>query len=174
MILIFSLADEGTLEFPIEKKCVLIGRSKQCDIVLPYDGISRRHLQLDFEGEEVTVTDLKSINGVQIEGKKIPTETPVKYQTFLTLSFGPVTSVQISFDSANRPEASPTTAQPHISDSTQTKIHYRGTLPQKVKAKPKGPKKLSYAELESKLVNILVVILLLLVVAYFVTAKKPT
>jgi hypothetical protein len=62
--------------------------------------------------------------------------------------------------------------QPHISDHTQTKIFYRNTPPKKLK--PKVPKKMTYAQLESKLENILVVILMLLVVAYFVTTKKPT
>lgn len=171
MILIFTMVDGEILEYPVNKTSLLIGRSNQCDIIIPFEGISRRHLQLDINGDEVTVTDLKSVNGVLIEGKKILPETPVNYPTYLNLSFGPVISLQISMDRQEvltDPAASPAPRQKAISDSSATRVHKRPTPLERTKPQREKP---SSSDLENKMVNILVVILVILAIAYFVTAN---
>lgn len=176
MILTFSLVDGEVLEFSVEKTSILIGRSNQCDVVIPFEGISRRHLQLDINGEEVMVTDLKSVNGVLIEGKKIEPEVPVNYPTYLGLAFGPVVSMQISFDKADpsRPLASSLgSTQRVVSDSTATRVHKKPAAGERIRPQREKPASSSSSSMESKLVNILIGLLIILAIAYFVTAKKP-
>jgi pSer/pThr/pTyr-binding forkhead associated (FHA) protein len=83
------------LEYDVTKPCFVIGRSNKCDVVVPHEGMSRLHCQIEFSDGEVFVTDLGSTNGVLIDGQKIGPHTKTPYATYLTLSFGAVTSLQI-------------------------------------------------------------------------------
>jgi|GEM_PF-2178608 len=51
----------------------IVGRDPGCDIVIidPSRRVSRRHLKLDKSGIRIQVTDLRSVNGTFINGKKI-------------------------------------------------------------------------------------------------------
>jgi S-DNA-T family DNA segregation ATPase FtsK/SpoIIIE len=52
---------------------VVIGRDDDCDLVLSDEGVSRRHLRVQPSpgGLRATITDLDSINGTWVEGKRI-------------------------------------------------------------------------------------------------------
>ena len=55
-----------------EKKKIFIGRSAECDIILPERKISRKHLSIEKISEnKFKVKDLNSLNGVFINGVKI-------------------------------------------------------------------------------------------------------
>ncbi len=41
----------------------VIGRARECDYVLDTDGVSRQHLQIDFNQRQIVVRDLESRNG---------------------------------------------------------------------------------------------------------------
>jgi Protein of unknown function (DUF3662)/Inner membrane component of T3SS, cytoplasmic domain len=49
----------------------VIGRSRDCDIVLGDGNVSRRHAELSPGGEGWTITDLGSTNGVLVNGRRI-------------------------------------------------------------------------------------------------------
>jgi pSer/pThr/pTyr-binding forkhead associated (FHA) protein len=49
----------------------VIGRSRDCDIVLDDAGISRRHAELRPGDDGWTVTDLGSTNGLRVNGQPI-------------------------------------------------------------------------------------------------------
>jgi hypothetical protein len=49
----------------------LIGRSRDCDIVLDDAGVSRRHARLRPAGEAWTIEDLGSTNGVRVNGAQL-------------------------------------------------------------------------------------------------------
>jgi pSer/pThr/pTyr-binding forkhead associated (FHA) protein len=55
---------------PTEKRAV-IGRSKNCDIVLPSNHVSRQHAELYFHDGKLWVKDLGSSNGTFVNRKKI-------------------------------------------------------------------------------------------------------
>ncbi len=60
------------LPLPVEEGVVVvIGRSRDCDIVLDDTGISRRHAELRQEADGWIVTDLGSTNGVRVNGQDI-------------------------------------------------------------------------------------------------------
>jgi hypothetical protein len=50
---------------------VLLGRSRECDIVIDDPNVSRRHAELRREGASWTVADLGSTNGVKVNGRRV-------------------------------------------------------------------------------------------------------
>ena len=50
---------------------ILIGRSSGCDIVIKDSGISGKHAKIFIENDDVFITDLKSLNGTFVNGRKI-------------------------------------------------------------------------------------------------------
>lgn len=66
------------------KKCI-VGRSKKSDLQIDRDGMSRKHLEIEWDGKEFFVTDLNSTNGVFVNGEKIPPGERTIYKNFLPL-----------------------------------------------------------------------------------------
>jgi FHA domain-containing protein len=57
----------------------VVGRSRECDVVLGDSNVSRRHAEIrPGAGGQWTVADLGSTNGVQVNGRKISGATPLK------------------------------------------------------------------------------------------------
>ena len=63
-----DLRNKNILELLDEKSVVKIGRSLDCDIIVPefYACVSREHLILTKVGDEITATDLNSKNATQV------------------------------------------------------------------------------------------------------------
>jgi hypothetical protein len=55
----------------VDKKRVLIGRSRDCDIQLSDANVSRRHAELRQEGSSYWIVDLDSTNGVEVNGQRL-------------------------------------------------------------------------------------------------------
>lgn len=51
---------------------VVLGRSRDCDIVLDDPNVSRHHAELRKDGEKWWVADLGSTNGIKVNGRKVP------------------------------------------------------------------------------------------------------
>ena len=66
---VVSLTYEGK-EHRVEKRRVLIGRSKECDIQLADTNVSRRHAELRQEGATYWAVDLDSTNGMEVNGRR--------------------------------------------------------------------------------------------------------
>jgi sigma-B regulation protein RsbU (phosphoserine phosphatase) len=64
-------ADGSRERFPLHKEKILIGRSRDCDIVLPDQWLSRRQAQIKREGDGFYLSDLGSRNGTVLNGNKI-------------------------------------------------------------------------------------------------------
>ena len=70
---------EGSLKgrgFMFERPaCVVVGRGEDCSLRLPADrehaGVSRHHCLLEINPSSVRVTDLGSLNGTYVNGKRI-------------------------------------------------------------------------------------------------------
>ncbi len=56
---------------------LVIGRDQSCDVCIPLDHLSRRHLEISLRGGQLYAKDLNSSNGTFINGAKI-TESPLK------------------------------------------------------------------------------------------------
>jgi hypothetical protein len=56
----------------------VIGRSRDCDVVLDDAGVSRRHAELRPEAGGWTLADLGSTNGVRVNGRELRDRTPLR------------------------------------------------------------------------------------------------
>jgi len=63
----------GDRTLDVTKRVVLIGRSRNCDLVLTDSNISRRHAELRQRGNDYMIIDLDSTNGIEINGRKVKT-----------------------------------------------------------------------------------------------------
>jgi DNA segregation ATPase FtsK/SpoIIIE, S-DNA-T family len=65
---------------PLRTGGVVVGRDADCDLSLIDEGVSRRHLRVQPSpgGLRATVTDLESVNGTWVEGKRIRRPTDVE------------------------------------------------------------------------------------------------
>jgi DNA segregation ATPase FtsK/SpoIIIE, S-DNA-T family len=65
---------------PLGPEGIVVGRDPDCDLALGDDGVSRRHLRVQASpgGLRATVSDLESINGTWVEGKRIREPTDVE------------------------------------------------------------------------------------------------
>lgn len=50
---------------------LLIGRSPECSVHLPEEGVSRRHALIEWRNGEVVVRDLGSTNGTFVNGMRM-------------------------------------------------------------------------------------------------------
>lgn len=98
MRLICKLIDGEELEFEISKPSFVIGRSNQADIVIPHEGMSRRHCLIENKNGQFFITDLESSNGVFIDEKRIQPNVQTALPEYLNLSFGAVQSLRIEQD----------------------------------------------------------------------------
>ncbi|MFZ4754428.1 MAG: FhaA domain-containing protein [Miltoncostaeaceae bacterium] len=55
----------------VARKVTTLGRSRDCDIVVPDPNVSRVHAEIRHEGLEYTLVDLGSTNGVEVNGKRV-------------------------------------------------------------------------------------------------------
>jgi len=60
---------------PIERFPFVIGRSTECDLMLPQTYISRSHARITREGEEFVLEDTKSSHGTFVNGERIRKST---------------------------------------------------------------------------------------------------
>lgn len=56
---------------PLLKKSLLLGRRESCDVVLRFSNVSAHHCQLTVQGGYWYVRDLKSRNGVKVNGARV-------------------------------------------------------------------------------------------------------
>ncbi|MGH2897368.1 MAG: FHA domain-containing protein, partial [Solirubrobacteraceae bacterium] len=55
----------------VDKRRVVLGRSRECDIQIEDANISRRHAELRQEGTSFWIVDLDSTNGLEVNGKRV-------------------------------------------------------------------------------------------------------
>jgi pSer/pThr/pTyr-binding forkhead associated (FHA) protein len=68
----------------------MVGR-ENCDILLLDGTVSRRHAEVTLEDGEITVTDLGSTNGTQVDGKRLAPNEPAPILPGAVVRFGSAT-----------------------------------------------------------------------------------
>jgi pSer/pThr/pTyr-binding forkhead associated (FHA) protein len=59
-------------EFPLRmNREIIVGRSRDCDLVLVEDLVSRSHAKISSTDSEVYIQDLRSVNGTFVNGEKV-------------------------------------------------------------------------------------------------------
>jgi hypothetical protein len=70
------VTDDGR-HFPLGVGAAVIGRGDQATVRLADTGASRQHARLDYDGRQVTLTDLGSANGTTVNGRRIAGAVPL-------------------------------------------------------------------------------------------------
>jgi pSer/pThr/pTyr-binding forkhead associated (FHA) protein len=78
-------ASGQSLTLALPDRTYRIGRSPDCDLVLPDDDVSREHAAFEKRWQGVFVRDLGSKNGVQMEGQKIRGERRLRHGDLLVV-----------------------------------------------------------------------------------------
>ena len=60
-----------TDEYTFDSGELIVGRSRQCDIVLPSENVSRRHARIYTTAGGLAIEDLQSANGVFVNGRHV-------------------------------------------------------------------------------------------------------
>jgi pSer/pThr/pTyr-binding forkhead associated (FHA) protein len=55
----------------VDKRRVLLGRSRESDVQIEDPNVSRRHAELRQEGSTYWIVDLDSTNGVEVNGRRV-------------------------------------------------------------------------------------------------------
>jgi Protein of unknown function (DUF3662)/FHA domain len=55
---------------PIDKRRVVLGRSRECDVQVNDPNVSRRHAEIRQEGATYWMVDLDSTNGIEVNGRR--------------------------------------------------------------------------------------------------------
>jgi hypothetical protein len=55
----------------VDKRRIVLGRSRDCDIQLTDPNVSRRHAELRQEGSTYWIVDLDSTNGIEVNGRRV-------------------------------------------------------------------------------------------------------
>ena len=62
---------------PVCKAEFIVGRSHECDLVVPHASISRQHAVIRFQSGQFLLADLNSKNGVQVNNRRALDPTPL-------------------------------------------------------------------------------------------------
>ncbi len=113
-------AREGKMRFT---DTFLIGRSKDCDLQIKDDCVSRNHVKIIFDGERWWVRDMESSNGTYLNGTQIQ-DILLPEEAELELGKGgPLLSLKAEIEEPRRIEESPSKAK-EFSSETQIIGHY--------------------------------------------------
>ena len=76
----------------VDKRRVLLGRSRECDVQVEDPNVSRRHAELRQEGATYWIVDLDSTNGIEVNGRRVKRAKLEPGDTFT------VGSTELTFD----------------------------------------------------------------------------
>lgn len=88
MRLEIMIGNSDTLIHPIKGNRVLIGSSESCDIILPANNISRKHLIVTVENDQYYVIDQGSTNGSYINEERLVPGRRVEFTSFFPVRLG--------------------------------------------------------------------------------------
>ncbi len=95
----FPAGQSHTLE--LVNEITVIGRGRDCSVVILDERVSRQHTEIFFDGESFLVSDLGSFNGTYLNGEMLGDTRPLKNGD--QLQIGPV---ELRFERAADPQAS--------------------------------------------------------------------
>jgi serine phosphatase RsbU (regulator of sigma subunit) len=78
-------ADGSRQRIKVGKDRVTIGRSRDCDIFLPDQWLSRHHAEIRRRGQSAFLADLRSKNGTLLNGERVAVERPLRHGDVISL-----------------------------------------------------------------------------------------
>jgi two-component system response regulator AtoC len=113
---------DSVLTFPLLQDSVTIGRARECDVILPDDALSRRHVRLHV-APAMSVEDLGSRNGTRLRGELLERGKPAPLAVGETFQIGRFhLLVAHTPKAASHASASARTASMRVVDPTATAV----------------------------------------------------
>jgi two-component system, NtrC family, response regulator AtoC len=111
-----------------EESEIVVGRGAGCDVVIDFDGVSRRHARFARGGQQVFVEDLGSMNGTLVNGAAITGQRRLAPGDVITL--GTVTAVLAATSAVRgqRPLATVTELEERLDIETERARRYGRNL----------------------------------------------
>jgi sigma-B regulation protein RsbU (phosphoserine phosphatase) len=86
MIRIFDPVDKRRHDWRLEKGNYIIGRSKECELAIMDDTVSRLHARIEIDDKHaITLTDLGSHNGTTVNGNRITGSVKLNHNDVVAL-----------------------------------------------------------------------------------------
>lgn len=76
-LIVVSGLSEGDY-YPLGQRTIVVGRQETCPIQIKDDRASRKHVQVRYDNGRYHAMDMKSANGVWINGRRIEGETVLR------------------------------------------------------------------------------------------------
>jgi len=97
LVLLSGFEQLNNLQFvPLDHFPFTIGRAHNCELVVDSTQISRQHVRLERQFDQVTITDLGSTNGSAVNGERLTAQTPHRLRAGDKIMLG--NTVTIEFD----------------------------------------------------------------------------
>jgi pSer/pThr/pTyr-binding forkhead associated (FHA) protein len=138
--LVLSGGPDAGQVFALNKAILTIGRSSECDVIIPDASISRQHTQIIRQELGWYVQDLGSLNGTAINGQRL--SAPQRLEDGDTLTIGDMPLLYFASSPAEEstpPETPPTEAPPAASAEDTSAIEERTTATPTRALAPKTP-----------------------------------
>ncbi len=78
------ILDVAGKRYPIVKSRTVIGRGSDADITVDDSGISRKHVEILWDGSRAQINDLGSTNGSQLDGQRV-SKAPLPPDSVITI-----------------------------------------------------------------------------------------
>lgn len=116
--------------YPVKSSRIVIGSAETCDIVLPSNGISRKHLIVASENDQYYVIDQGSTNGSYLNEERLVPGRRVEFTSFFPVRLGEDVLISLisddddinSFSEISKPDISLPKAQPRSDQDTTSVI----------------------------------------------------
>jgi flagellar motor switch/type III secretory pathway protein FliN len=92
--------DEPPRTLSLDRFPVRVGRDEGCALHLPSPAVSTEHVELDLDGDKVTVMDLRSTNGTKLDGEPLTPFTPASVAPGSRIEVGPFVLISRSLEPA--------------------------------------------------------------------------
>jgi eukaryotic-like serine/threonine-protein kinase len=138
--LLIKSEEQQTTVAALTRPVILLGRGAENDIVLPADGVSRRHARLQATDGGWQVVDLGGINGTALGGQRLPGNRPTPLLPGNELQIGPYDLIlQGPDDSDERDEAEAAPVPPIAEQPTAAPANNEAPTPVESTGEPATP-----------------------------------
>ena len=85
----------GRQFLPLDRFPFVIGRARECQLVIDSTQISRQHAQLEQDHDQILLTDLGSTNGTLVNGERLTAHIPRRLRAGDKLNLGGILTLEL-------------------------------------------------------------------------------
>lgn len=156
---------------PTKTKWV-IGRSKNADVFINREELSRAHFEIELFDQNYYVTDLNSTNGVMVNGDKITPGERTLFKNIFPIEIGETLSIVILNDKSADNENEDKIAVPEFSNGAQSRPVKKVTTHKKPTTDIHKPIKVKEDQKSGPNITLIFVVVMIALAGFYWLAKK--